>query len=110
VSTESTELAHTPEVSGRIARLRYDREEGRRAITRGAILVLSTPVAALASLPIAGMLRSIAPLLICGVYCIVGGATGVVMVGVGLVQSRAAAKRLEELERERIPEARLLHR
>jgi len=42
------------------------------------------------------------------VYCIVAGPSALVMTSLGLMQSRAANKKLTALDRERLPEARLL--
>ena len=104
----STDLNHSPELSGRYARLQLERNSGRSSIARGAILLISIPIVSFAALLVASGLRSMAPLLIAGVYAIVGGAAGIVSVGVGILQERSAAKALRQLEHDRLPEARLL--
>lgn len=104
----STEDANSPELSGRYARLQLERTDGRSSIARGAILLVSIPIVSFAALLVAGSLRSIAPLLIAGAFAIVGGAAGIVSIGVGILQERGAAKALRQLEDDRLPEARLL--
>jgi len=104
----STKELDSPELSGRYARLQLERTNGRSSIARGAILLVSIPIVSFAALLVASGLRSIAPLLIAGAFAIIGGAAGIVSVGVGILQERGAAKALRQLEQDRIPEARLL--
>lgn len=104
----STKELDSPELSGRYARLQLERTNGRSSIARGAILLVSIPIVSFAALLVASGLKSIAPLLIAGAFAIIGGAAGIVSVGVGILQERGAAKALRQLEQDRIPEARLL--
>jgi hypothetical protein len=99
---------YSPELSGQYARLQLERTNGRSSIARGAVLLVSIPIVAIAALLVSAGLHSIAPLLIAGAFAIIGGAAGIVSVGVGVLQERGAAKALRALDTERIPQARLL--
>ena len=72
------------------------------------MLLIAIPVVSFAALLVASGLHSIAPLLIAGAFAIIGGAAGIVSVGVGILQERGATKALRQLDRDRLPEARLL--
>ncbi|HET9991286.1 MAG TPA: hypothetical protein VFQ65_22300 [Kofleriaceae bacterium] len=100
----STEL----ELSGRYARLQRDREDGVRAISRGGALLISAPVSVLVATAITGLLGTYTPLFICGIYCVVATAAAVAMMAVGALQQRSAQRRLDQLDHERLPAARLL--
>ncbi len=102
----STEI--TDERSGHYALVQHEREEAHRTLTRGFMLLVSLPVVTVALLVLAGLLSSYGPVVITFVYCIVAGPSGLVMTSLGLMQSRAANKKLAALDRERLPEARLL--
>lgn len=100
----STEL----ELSGRYARLQREREDGERSFNRGAALLISAPVSVMGGLLFVRWLGTFAPLFVAAMYCIIALAAGVVLVGVGMVQSRSANRRLAQLEADRLPAARLL--
>ncbi|MEO8554663.1 MAG: hypothetical protein ABI678_32020 [Kofleriaceae bacterium] len=100
----STEL----ELSGRYARLQREREDGERAFNRGAALLISAPVSLMGGLLFVRWLDTFAPLFIAAMYCIIALSAGVAMIGVGMVQSRSANRRLAALEADRLPAARLL--
>ena len=100
----STEL----ELSGRYARLQREREDGERSFNRGAALLISAPVSVMAALVLTKWVTSFAPLFVAAMYCIIALSAGVVLVGVGMVQTRGANRRLAELEADRLPAARLL--
>ncbi len=75
-SSVSTELERSAEYA-----LVHDlRDGGRRALTRGTILLVTLPVVAIFAM-VSG--TSIALWLLAGVYSIVAGAAGVVMTGMG---------------------------
>lgn len=94
--------------SGHAALVHHEREEARRTLKRGAIMVVALPFVVMASFWIGGALHSSGPALIGLAYAIVAGPAGVVMFGLGAVQARIATKKLAELDRDRLPEARLL--
>jgi hypothetical protein len=109
-STDLLQLARVADLvlSGRYARLQHEREDGRRMLRRGAVLLISAPLAVIAAIPITTMLSSFGPIIIASMYCIVGGSAGLVMAAVGAAQERSAARRLRELDQGGLPGARLL--
>lgn len=100
----STEL----ELSGRYARLQRDRDDGERSFNRGAALLVSAPASVMLALIFTKWIASFAPLFIAAMYCIIALAAGVVLIGVGMVQTRGANRQLAQLEADRLPAARLL--
>ena len=102
----STEIVD--ERSGHYALVHHEREEAHRTLSRGVMLLVSLPVVTVALLSLGGLLSSYGPVLITFVYCIVAGPSALVMTSLGLMQSRAANEKLTALDRERLPEARLL--
>ncbi|HEY0252101.1 MAG TPA: hypothetical protein VGC41_11280 [Kofleriaceae bacterium] len=96
------------ELSDRAAWLQHQREQGRSSIVRGTILLVSIPLVIMAAFAIAATVHALAPFFIAGAYAIVGGAAGIVTLGVGMLESRSARKQLVQLEADRIPAARLL--
>ncbi|CAN5315865.1 hypothetical protein BH11MYX1_BH11MYX1_52880 [soil metagenome] len=103
VSTE-----HEVARSGHCALIHYEREEARRTLRHGAVLLVSLPVVVMALVGLGVALHSYGPALIGFVYTVVAGPSGIVMVGLGIVQYRIASKKLAALDRNRLPEARLL--
>ena len=101
----STEL----ELSGRYARLQLEREDGVRAISRGGALLVSAPVSVLVASALTGLLGTYTPLFISGIYCVVATAAAIAMMAVGALRQRSATRRLQKLDDERLPAARLLH-
>jgi hypothetical protein len=91
-----------------VARLRADREEAARTITRGFVLVLLVPVVVVLAVLLGMAFDTFSPLILASLYGVVGGAVGVASVAGGVVRHRLAARELHRLEAERIPEARLL--
>jgi hypothetical protein len=91
-----------------IAVLQQERDIARRTIVRGVTMVLLIPIAIALGLAFGAMSDSFGPLLVASLYTIVGGAVGVASLGAGVVRLRIASKQLNQLEAERIPQARLL--
>ncbi len=102
----STEIVD--ERSGHYALVHHEREKAHRTLTHGVMLLASLPVVTVALLVLGGLLSSFGPVLITFVYCVIAGPSGLVMTSLGLMESRAATKKLAALDRERLPEARLL--
>ncbi|MEO6777159.1 MAG: hypothetical protein ABI467_29795 [Kofleriaceae bacterium] len=100
----STEL----ELSGRYARLQCERDVGARTLSRGGALLASAPASVLVACAITGLLGTYTPLFICGIYSVVATAAAIAMMAVGALQRRSAARSLEQLDRDRLPIARLL--
>lgn len=100
----STEL----ELGDRYACLQREREDGARAVSRGTALLVSAPVSVLVASPISSLLDTYTPLFITALYCVLAAAAGLSMMAVGAVQQRSARRRLDQLDSERLPEARLL--
>lgn len=71
-------------------------------------MVVALPFVVMGSFGIGAALHSYGPALIGLAYAIVAGPAGLVMLGLGTVQARSSTKKLAELERDRLPEARLL--
>ncbi|MFT3694462.1 MAG: hypothetical protein QM831_15045 [Kofleriaceae bacterium] len=90
------------------AHLQEERRAGESNIARGAVLLITIPLVVIAASFVAIGFHTFVPWLVAGIYLVVGGASGVVMFGMGLLQTRSAAKKLDALEASRIPTARLL--
>ena len=91
-----------------IAVLQEEQKIARRTITRGFTLVILIPISIALGLAFSMMSDSFGPLLVASLYTIIGGAVGVASLGAGLVRMRIASKQLNQIEAERIPQARLL--
>lgn len=91
-----------------IAVLQKERAIARGTIVRGLALVVVVPIAIVLAVALSAMTGSFGPLLVASLYTVVGGAVGVASLAAGVVRLRLASKQLDQIEAERIPQARLL--